>query len=92
MAEGYRKEFVEHLKRTLSKGYKEESLRWALLGQGYSDTVIDRAMKQAIKELSDEEKAKLEKEKPKITYKIYDENNRQVKIKKSFWKRLFGAK
>ncbi len=92
MAEGYRKEFVEHLKRTLSKGYKEESLRWALLGQGYSDTVIDRAMKQAIKELSDEDKAKFEKEKPKITYKVYDENNKQVKFKEPFWKRIFGHK
>ena len=92
MAEGYRKEFVEHLKRTLSKGYKEESLRWALLGQGYSDTVIDRAMTQAKKELSDEEKARFEKEKPKITYKVYDENNRQVKFKEPFWKRIFRHK
>jgi hypothetical protein len=92
MAEGYRKEFVEHLKRTLAKGYKEESLRWALLGQGYSDTVIDRAMKQAIKELADEDKARFEKEKPKITYKVYDENNKQVKFKEPFWKRIFKHK
>ena len=59
MAEGYRKNLVDHLKRALIKGYKEDSLRWALLGQGYSDAVIDRAMQQAVKELSDEEKAKI---------------------------------
>lgn len=91
MAEGYRKSFVEHLKRTLLKGYKEESLRWALISQGYSDVIIDRAMGEAKKELAEEEKARLEKEKPKITYRIYDENNKLVKSnKKSFFKKLFG--
>jgi hypothetical protein len=90
MTEGYRKNLIDHIKRALSKGYKADSLRWALLGQGYSDAVIDRAMKQAINELSDEERARLEKEKPKITYKLYDENNRQIKLKKPFWKRIFG--
>ncbi len=88
MAEG-RRDLIEHLKRALAKGYKEDSLRWALLGQGYSDAIIDRAMKQAINELSAEEKARFEKERPKITYKIYDENNRQVN-KESFWKKWFG--
>ena len=90
MAEGYRKNLIDHIKKALSKGYKEDSLRWALLGQGYADAVIDRAMKQAISELSAEERARLEKEKPKITYKIYDENNRQIKLKEPFWKRIFG--
>jgi hypothetical protein len=89
MAEGYRKNLIDHLKKALTKGYKEDSLRWALLGQGYSDAVIDRAMKQAISELSSEEKARFEKEKPKITYKVYDENNRQIKFKEPFWKRIF---
>lgn len=89
MAEGYRKNLVDHLKKALTKGYKEDSLRWALLGQGYSDAVIDRAMQQAVRELSDEDKARFEKEKPKITYKVYDENNKQVKFKEPFWKRIF---
>ncbi|MDE1848605.1 MAG: hypothetical protein KGH55_01075 [Nanoarchaeota archaeon] len=93
MGEGYRRDFVNHLKRTLSKGYKEQSLRTALLNQGYSDVVIDRALDQALKELAEEEKAKKEKEKPKITYQIYDENNRLVKSSKpSFWKKLFGRR
>lgn len=95
MAEGYRRSFVDHLKKTLSKGYKEDSLKWALINQGYSDVIIDRALKQAKKELAEEEKSRDEKlkmkERPKITYKIYDENNKLVKSnKKSFWKKLFG--
>lgn len=90
MAEG-RKNLVDHLKKTLSKGYKEESLRWALISQGYSDVVINRAMEEAKKELAEEEKSKLEKEKPKITYKLYDEKNKLVRSnKKSFFRKLFG--
>ena len=42
MAEGYRRSFVDHLKRTLSKGYKEDSLRWALINQGYADVIINK--------------------------------------------------
>ena len=90
-SEGYRRDFVDHLKRALLKGYKEDSLKWASIEQGYSDVVVDRAMNQAKKEIADEENARLEKEKPKITYKIYDENNKLVNsIKKPFWKKLFG--
>jgi len=91
MAEGYRRDFVDHLKKTLSKGYKEDVLRMALINQGYPDVVIERAMNQAKKELAEKEIAEAEKEKPKIVYKVYDENNRQiVPPKESFWKRLFG--
>jgi hypothetical protein len=93
MAEGYRRSFIDHLKRTLSKGYKEDSLRWALINQGYADVIINKAMEQAKKELAEEERQRLEKEKPKITYQIYDENNKKIKFnKKHFWKRLFGLK
>ena len=93
MAEGYRRSLVDHLKRTLSKGYKVESLRWALIHQGYPDIIVDKALQQAQKELA-EEKTKEEsskKEKPKITYELYDERNRKVG-RKSFWKRIFGGK
>ena len=50
---------------------------------------VDILDRKAIKELSNEEKARFEKEKPKITYKVYDENNRQIKFKEPFWKRIF---
>jgi len=91
MSESYRRDFVDHLKRALLKGYKEDSLKWASMEQGYSDAVFDRAISQAKKEIADEEKARLDAEKPKITYKIYDENNKLVNSdKKPFWKRIFG--
>lgn len=90
MGESYRRDFVDHLKKTLLKGYKEESLKQALFNQGYSDVVVERALKQATKEISEEERMRVEKEKPKITYRIYDQNNKLVKSNKvPFWKRIF---
>lgn len=89
--EGYRRDFVDHLKKALLKGYKEDALKWASMEQGYSDAVFDRTMSQAKKEISDEEKGRLEAEKPKITVKIYDENNKIINPdRKPFWKRIFG--
>ena len=90
MADSKRRDLIEHLKRALSKGYKQDSLRWALLGQGYPDTIIDRAMEQAVSELSAEAKEKFEKEKPKIKVEVFDEHNKPVKLKTPFWKRIFG--
>jgi hypothetical protein len=91
MSESYRRDFVEHLKRALSKGYNVDSLKWASIEQGYSDAVVDRAINQAKKEIADEEITRLEKEKPRITRKIYDEDNKLVKSdKKPFWKKIFG--
>lgn len=91
MTESYRRDFVEHLKRTLSKGYKEDLLRMALIKQGYADVVIDRALGEAKKELAEENAAKSEKEKPQIKVEIYDEQNKLINSdKRPFWKRLFG--
>jgi len=95
-------DLVRHIKKNLSKEYKEDSIRWALINQGYSRTTVDKAMNQAIKEIESEHKVLEEKrkeaERPKITYQLYDENNNLVKSKNikgspsrgSFWKRLFG--
>ncbi len=95
-------ELVSHIKKNLSKEYKEDSLRWALINQGYPRTTVDRAMNQAIKEIESEHKVqeakRKESERPKITYQLYDENNNLVKSKNikgspsrsSFWKKLFG--
>ncbi|MDD5699687.1 MAG: hypothetical protein PHH00_00630 [Candidatus Nanoarchaeia archaeon] len=92
MSEEYRRDFVEHLKRALFKGYKEDSLRWASINQGYSDVVVDRAMSQAKKEIADEEARRTEKDKPQIKVEIYDENNKLVNPgRKPFWKRIFGG-
>jgi len=84
----YRKKIVDYLKKNLKKGYTIESLRWALIGQGYSKTSVERAVEELNKELA--RKAPILKEEPVIKYEIVDEKDRPIKIKKSFWKRIFG--
>ena len=94
MAEGYKKNIVEHLKKAITKGYKVNSLKWALINQGYSEVIVDKALKQAEKELVEEESKKekeIQKEKPKITYQLYDERNRPIG-KRPFWKKLLRFK
>ena len=65
MAEiGYRRKLVDYFKKNIAKGYTVDSLKYALVNQGYSRAVVEQAMKQANKELA--EKAPVIKEKPKI--------------------------
>jgi len=80
------KNLVDYLKKNLAKGYSFESLKWALINQGYSKAIIERAIIQANKELA--EKAPVIKEKPRIKYEIIDENDNPITIKKSFWKKI----
>ena len=84
----YKRKIVDYFKRNLAKGYTVDSLRWALINQGYSRAIIDLALEQANKELA--EKAPVLKDKPVIKYEIIDENDRPVNIKKSWWKRFWG--
>ena len=89
MAE-YRRNVVDYFKRNLSKGYTSESLKWALVNQGYSRSIVESALEIAQKEMA--EKAPILKEKPIIRYQIIDENNQPVTIKKPWWKRILGLK
>jgi len=82
----YKRKIINYLKKNLSKGYTQDSLKWALIDQGYSRTAVERAIEQTHKELA--EKAPILKEKPKIKYEIIDENNKPIIIKKPFWKRI----
>jgi len=77
---------VDYFKKNLAKGYNFESLKWALINQGYSKSLIETAIVQAHKELA--ETAPVLKEKPKIKYEIIDENDNPITIKKSFWKKI----
>lgn len=83
----YRKKIVNYLKKNLKKGYTIESLGWALIIQGYSKTSVERAIKELNEELARE--APVLKEEPVIKYEIVDEKDRPIKIKKSWWKRIF---
>jgi hypothetical protein len=86
--ENYRRKIVEYFRKNLKKGYTLESLRWALIGQGYPRASVDRAIEELNKELA--KKAPVLKEKPIIKYEIIDENDNPIKIKRSWWKRIFG--
>ena len=82
----YKRRVVDYLKRNMKKGYNPESLRWALVKQGYSKTLVDNAIREANREFSREQP----KEKPTITHEIIGENDKPVSTKKPWWKRLLG--
>ncbi len=86
--EEYKNRLTEYFKKNLKKGYTEESLKWALINQGYSRTMIDSALERTHKELAEE--APVLKEKPTIKYEVLDENDKPVEIKRPWWKRIFG--
>ncbi len=82
-----KRELVEYFKKNLSKNYTEDSLKFALLDQGYSKVAIEQAMIQAHKEIA--EKAPILKEKPVIKYEIYNENNEPIKVEPfNFWEKI----
>jgi len=85
----YKKNLVDYFKKNLKKGYTSDSLKLALIRQGYSKTIIERAIEHVHKELA--EKAPKLKEKPVIKYEIIDENDQPIAIKKSLWKKWFGV-
>jgi len=91
MIESTRKQLIEYFKKNISKGYSSDTLKWALIKQGYTRVEIDRANEEAHKELS--EKAPVLKEKPIITHEILDEQDKTIKIyektKKSWWRSIF---
>lgn len=88
--EGQRKSIIEYLRRNIKKGYTIESLKWALIGQGYSRAFVDASIDELNKELA--RKAPILKEEPVIKYEIIDENNKPVIIKRPWWKKILGVK
>jgi hypothetical protein len=82
----FRTQLVDYFKKNLRKNYPVQTLKWALINQGYSRTEVQEALDQATKELA--EKAPVLKEKPQISYEIFDENDNPIKIKIPWWKRF----
>ena len=80
------KNLVEYFRKNLAKGYTEESLKWALLNQGYLRVEVLKAIEQVHKELA--EKAPVLKEKPKIKYQIIDEYDNPIIIEPTLWERI----
>ena len=88
MVENYKRKLINYFKKNLVKGYTPDSLKFALIGQGYSRTAVETALEQANKELA--VKAPILDERPVIRYEIIDEYDKPVTIKKPWWKRLLG--
>ncbi len=83
-----RRNLIDYFKKNLKKGYTEESLKWALINQGYPRMEVALALEQAHKEFAKE--APILREKPKIIHEIIDEYDNPITVKKSWWKRIFG--
>jgi hypothetical protein len=74
-------ELVDYIKSNLKKGYTKDSLRWALVNQGYSRMEVDKAIKRVDIELADE--APILKTKPVIEHRII--SPKEVEVKKKWW-------
>jgi hypothetical protein len=80
----YRTRLVEYIKRNLKKKYPIETLRIALINQGYMRNSVDEAIKVAVNEMAKE--APIIKEKPEIEHEVIAEE--PVTEKKSFWQKI----
>ena len=70
----HKRQLIEYFKKNLAKNYPEDSLKFALVSQGYSKVAVEQALEQAHKEIA--EKAPVLKEKPVIKYSVYDGTTR----------------
>jgi len=82
-----RRNLIDYFKKNLKKGYTPDSLKFALVNQGYPRIEINFALEKAHQEIA--ETAPKLKEKPKIIHQIIDESNQPIIIKKPWWKRMF---
>lgn len=74
----YKEQLVDYFKKNLSKNYNTDTLKFALISQGYSRVAVDQAYEKAVKEMS--EKAPVLKEKPVIKYQVYDLKNNPIHV------------
>lgn len=70
-------ELSDYIKVNIKKGYTKESLRWALINQGYSRMEVDKAFKRADLELA--EAAPILKTKPEIKYEVVEPKEEKKK-------------
>lgn len=83
----YKNQLVYYFKKNLEKKYNADTLKFALIDQGYSRVAVEQAYKEATKQMS--EKAPLLKEKPQIRYEVYDMQDNPIHIEPlSFWEKI----
>ncbi len=81
-------QLIAYFKRNLKKGYTPDSLKWALVNQGYSRVIVESALEESQKEIAKE--IPVFKEKPIINYQILDQHDKPIKFRKSFWKKFLN--
>jgi hypothetical protein len=81
------KKIVDYLRKNVNKGYTMDSLKWALINQGYAKSDVIRSVEMVTREMA-QEAPKLS-ERPSIKYEVLGEDDQPVH-RKSFWKRIFG--
>lgn len=82
-------ELVSYIKKNLRKGYTLDSLKWALIRQGYSKIEVEKAMKRAEIDLAHE--APQLESKPLIQYEILEPKElatKRILEHKPLWKKL----
>lgn len=75
-------EIVEYIKKNLKKGYTRESMKWALINQGYSKMEVEKALEKAEREMV--QSAPILKAKPEIKYEVI-EPQPQMPVQKKWW-------
>ena len=90
-------QIADYIKKNISKGYTMDSLKYALMNQGYSRTSVEKAIEIANKQLATQ--APEMKEKPVITYsfdeeelkqKVAAQENNQGNPISRFFRKIFG--
>ena len=75
----YKHQLVDYFIRNLSsKKYGADSLKFALINQGYSRVAVSAAYDEAVKQMA--EKAPVLKEKPVIKHEVYDMEDNRIDI------------
>jgi len=86
-------QLVNYIKKNLAKGYTLESLKWALIDQGYSRSEVQRAINLANEELAKQapkikEKPIIKVEREPILQELFPEKETFSDKLKIFWKNL----
>ncbi len=82
----YMEDLVNYIKRNLKKGYTKESLKWALISQGYSKIEVEKAIERVDSELSIS--APIIKVKPEIRYQAFDASGIQIEPEESSFQKI----
>jgi len=91
-------QLADYIKKNISKGYTQDSLKYSLMKQGYSRTSVEKAMELANKQLASNAPRMVEK--PTKKYETIDEDELAGKVAAQdaasrgffgrIWHKMFG--